>query len=75
MTSISGSGLGSFSPKGDFAVSTLVQIARRILHDQKVTRLDFDFRRHVFLIRCTATCSGSDSVASTARCRCPRSLG
>jgi uncharacterized protein (DUF1778 family) len=51
----------------DFAVSTLVQTARKILHDQQVTRLSDRDRQHFMSILDGATSKPNDALAAVAK--------
>lgn len=51
----------------DFAVSTLVQTARNILHDQQVTRLSDRDRKHFVSILDGQTSKPNDALAAAAR--------
>ncbi len=51
----------------DFAVSTLVQTARKILHDQQVTRLSDRDRQHFLSILDGETTKPNDALVSAAK--------
>ncbi len=51
----------------DFAVSTLVQTARKILHDQQVTRLSDRDRQHFVSILDGESSKPNDALASAAK--------
>ncbi len=50
----------------DFAVSTLVQTARKILHDQQITRLSDRDRQHFLAMLDGGPCKPNDALMKAA---------